>query len=250
MYLSLSQDRTKARKKPPEATRKRRPPNPTTKGRDQEYLPSLLRLKKYGGLPLLGLVPASSRVGRPREGALTTRGIQRVPDCSSCAQVCPAPLHVSSWVAGSAFHLCVIALVLRLTPSHLLLTQRVVGADQLMGATHHLGCGSNPTHGRYLPLASACPACDALKDTPKKTPCNSVWWWELKVQSEVLPCVLARWRLRRLPSVVAGSSSDCGCTGDKGQCLTYCVQQAPDSAMIPHRGVSLGPRRDQGCLST
>ena len=51
-------------------------------------------------------------------------------------------------------------------------------------------------------------------------------------------CPSEEWGLRHSPSVVAGSSSDCDCTGNKGQCLMYCTQQAAVPAMSPHRGVS------------
>ena len=46
------------------------------------------------------------------------------------------------------------------------------------------------------------------------------------------------------PTVVAGSSMDCHCTGTKGEHLIYCVQQATDPAISLHRGVP--PRSPEG----
>ena len=51
----------------------------------------------------------------------------------------------------------------------------------------------------------------------KKPPCNNTWWTGIKrtVQSPPL-CLHRECRLRHSPTVVAGSSLDCCCTGNKG----------------------------------
>ena len=48
------------------------------------------------------------------------------------------------------------------------------------------------------------------------------------------------WSLRHSPTVVAGSSAGCDCTGNKGQCLVYGVQQAADP------GIATSPRSPEG----
>ena len=99
--------------------------------------------------------------------------------------------------------------------------ERVVGAD---------------SHGHYLPLASACPARDALKNKLKKNTLRQYVVVEVKraVGGPAL-CTCERWRLRHSPSVVAGSSADCDCTGNKGQHLMNGVQQAADPAISPQK---------------
>ena len=47
---------------------------------------------------------------------------------------------------------------------------------------------------------------------------------------------------------MAGSSLDCRCTGTKGKCLLYVVQQAADPAISPRRGVSPRPLAWSGAL--
>ena len=56
-----------------------------------------------------------------------------------------------------------------------------------------------------------------LKSDIKNPPCNNTWWQEDKktVQSPPL-CLRRERRLRRSPTVVAGSSMDHHCTGTKG----------------------------------
>ena len=114
-------------------------------------------------------------------------------------------------------------------------------------SAHSAGCGSSPTHGRYLPLASACPARDALKDTLKTTLQQCLVAGVKNTVRGPALCPCEEWRLRHSASVVAGSSFDCDCTGNKGQCLMCCVQQAADPA-ISNRGVSPRPLAESGAL--
>ena len=63
--------------------------NTSTKGRYLENLSANTRLKEYGGLPVLGLVPASSWVGSPAGGARSSlpSGSWHVavpPGCGHC----------------------------------------------------------------------------------------------------------------------------------------------------------------------
>ena len=51
----------------------------------------------------------------------------------------------------------------------------------------------------------------------KKPPCNNTWWTGVKRTVQRPPlCLHRECRLRHAPTVVAGSSMDCCCTGNKG----------------------------------
>ena len=72
------------------------------------------------------------------------------------------------------------------------------------------------------PVASALGLCPLLRrthQTLEKPPCNT-WWREEKRTVQRRPlCLRRECRLRHSPTVVAGSSLDCRCTGTKGKCL-------------------------------
>ena len=92
-----------------------------------------LKVKRYCGLPVLGLVPASPRVGRPPVLGLVARG--GCPHQSTCTYACCIPVGVcyaTPWVATSA-HIA--------RPS-----QR-----DLRDTMGRAGRGSGPTHGRCIP---------------------------------------------------------------------------------------------------
>ena len=149
------------------------------------------RLKKYCGLPVLGLVARQSL------GWSACGGCPHNTGDSTCTRL----LFLSSGLSRSTPRLvvgrgkCVLPLCHRTrAPSHV-----------IAPSARSAGCGRSPTHGRCIPLRlwepnswalpTTCPR-DALKGTPKEPPCNSTWWRD------------EEWRLRHFPSVVAGSAAD------------------------------------------
>ena len=69
-----------------------------------------------------------------------------------------------------------------------------------------------------------------LATTHKKPPCNT-WWREIKRTVQRPPlCLRRECRLRHSPTVVAGSSLDCRCTGTKGKYLMYAAKGGNEEA--------------------
>ena len=132
-------------------------------------------------------MPASSRVGRPPVLGLVARqfsgwsttGVVRAP--LSCV-----PCHLAARCKGVA------TLKGSRCARHKLLCAQELATRPLLCARHTELRGSSPTHGRHLPLASACPARDALKRHTKSHPTTVFGGGKLKVQSAVLPRVLAK----------------------------------------------------------
>ena len=68
---------------------------------------------------------------------------------------------------------------------------------------------------------------ETLKSDTKKPPCNNTWWQEVKGTAQSPPlCFRREPPLHDSPTVVAGSSMDCRCTGTMRQQLIHGVQQA------------------------
>ena len=67
-------------------------------------------------------------------------------------------------------------------------------------------------------------SCCTLGNDTLKPPCNT-WWLEVKQTVQRPPlCLRRECRLRHSPTVVAGSSLVCRCTGTKGKCLMYAAK--------------------------
>ena len=73
-------------------------------------------------------------------------------------------------------------------------------------------------------------SCCTLGNDTLKPPCNT-WWREVKQTVQRPPlCLRREYRLRHSPTVVAGSSLDCRCTGTKGKCLMYATKGVNEEA--------------------
>ena len=73
-------------------------------------------------------------------------------------------------------------------------------------------------------------SCCTLGNDTLKPPCNT-WWREVKQTVQRPPlCLRREYRLRHSPTVVAGSSLDCRCTGTKGKYLMYAAKGGNEEA--------------------
>ena len=73
-------------------------------------------------------------------------------------------------------------------------------------------------------------SCCTIGNDTLKPPCNT-WWREVKQTVQRPPlCLRREYRLRHSPTVVAGSSLDCRCTGTKGKCLMYAAKGGNEEA--------------------